>query len=524
MAELLNFDVNRMDELISRYGVRQLWKNILATRIQGHAGLKYILDDNEFSSVEILDDDLIFGLSIGEIGVLYEYCVASADSTSRKDNGQFFTPDDVAKFMVSKCLDFPSGKWLDPCSGIGNLAWHLVNAQVDKEDFLINKLILSDIDDLALLIARVLFTIDFQDKHDFLFNEIQGNFVQFDFLSAAENGSLSLFGEDTLGSIPTHDFIIMNPPYLATKSEDKRFETYKSGDLYGYFLENAIKTSEGFVSITPQSFTNAGKFSDLRNLLLKKFNNLTIYNFDNIPGNIFKGIKFGSTNTNKMNSIRVAITVAKPGKGKNHITSLMRWRTSEREEMFANIENFLCEIELSEEYFPKVSSVFKDLYTSLGSSRKLGEILAARPTEHALYVPSAPRYFIPALIKPVSRTSQRTLYFNNAKDMQTAYLVINSSLMYWWWRVRDGGMTLSLETLKGLPIPEFKINKKLITELEESEKVNRVYKRNAGADQENVKHPSSLISKLNNLVMPEFKEQLISTHENSELVQMKFMS
>lgn len=523
MAELLNFDVNRMDELISQYGVRQLWKNILATRIQGHAELKYILDDAEFSSVEILDEDLIRGLSIGEIGVLYEYCVASADSISRKDNGQFFTPDDVAQFMVSKCLDFPLGKWLDPCSGIGNLAWHLVDAQDEKEDFLINRLILSDIDDLALLIARVLLTIDFQDKHESLFNEIQCNFVKFDFLSVAENGSPSLFGEDGLGSIPSHDFVIMNPPYLATKSEDKRFETYKSGDLYGYFMENAIKTSKGFVSITPQSFTNAGKFSDLRNLLLRRFESLTIYNFDNIPGNIFRGIKFGSTNTNKMNSIRVAITVAKPGEGSRRITSLMRWRTSERKEMFSNIESFLCEVDLDEEFFPKVSSVFVDLYTSLKSSRILGEMLANRPTEYALYVPSAPRYFIPALKKPVSRTSQRTLYFNNSDDMQTAYLVINSSLMYWWWRVRDGGMTLSLETLRGLPIPEFKIDEDLIGDLQRSEVENRVYKKNAGADQENVKHPSTLIASLNNLVIPQFQEQLLATHENSDLVQLRFL-
>ena len=131
------------------------------------------------------------------------------------------------------------------------------------------------------------------------YEKIKGKFIKFDFLSVADNGEYNLFkSTKSLDGIPIHDFVIVNPPYLATKI-DSRFETSKSGDLYSYFLENIIKSSKGFISITPQSFTNAQKFKSLRRLLLNKFSNIKIFAFDNVPANIFKGIKFGSTNSFK---------------------------------------------------------------------------------------------------------------------------------------------------------------------------------------------------------------------------------
>jgi hypothetical protein len=319
-----------------------------------------------------------------------------------------------------------------------------------------------------------------------------------------------------LSEIPKHDFVIVNPPYLATDI-DVRFETSKAGDLYAYFLENIIKTSRGFISITPQSFTNAAKFSSLRKLLLKNYENLRIYTFDNVPANIFKGIKFGSKNSNQANSIRASIIIAKEGRGKRRITSLIRWRSSEREVLFKNLDKFLSDVPLSETYFPKVSRDYKKLYMQVKDLGTLGDICSSTRTKYALHVPSAPRYFIPALKKPVQRASQKTLYFHSSEDRDYAYLLINSSFMYWWWRVRDGGMTLSLETISTLPLLKFRTDSNLILALEKSEKTNKVYKQNAGAAQENVKHPKELMNHLNKVVIPEYADLLLTLHDNSEL-------
>lgn len=524
LASLFSFDEKPLEVLLDDFGLTIAWSSILRTHLMEQSeSLHYILENQFFKGAKHLERNILSGLSIGEIGVLYEFSVAYVDSADRKTNGQFFTPDDVADFMVKQAAEFPKGKWLDPCSGIGNLAWHLVDSMPNKEEFLIDSIVLSDRDSLALQIARVLFSVSFQNKNLNLYNDIEKNFVVFDFLSVSDDGGNYLFSNSNIHEIPEHDFVIVNPPFRSLSEEKPSFETAKSKDLYAYFLENILKTSTGFVSITPQSFTNARKFLPLRSLLIQKYSDLKIFNFDNIPGNIFYGVKFGSNNTNKANSIRVAITVAKQGQKRHRITSLLRWRTSERSSMFESVEHFLTELDLTADYFPKVSSMFKNLHDEISGLPTLGRLLSSKPTDFVLFVPSAPRYFISALRTSVSRASMKTLYFNTEKDLNLAYLVLNSSFMYWWWRVRDGGMTLSLETIRSLPVPNFKVNKTLVLELEESEKTNKVYKKNAGSLQENVKHPEALLRALNKLIVPNHWEMISSTHQNSDLPQLKYL-
>jgi hypothetical protein len=258
-------------------------------------------------------------------------------------------------------------------------------------------------------------------------------------------------------------------------------------------------------------------------LLLNNFPNISIYNFDNIPDNIFHGIKFGSKNSNKANSIRAAITIALPSPKVHKITSLLRWQSSEREKMLSSLDIFLSKVELTADYFPKVNKIFEPFFNELDKTKTLGQKMSDTITNFVLYVPSSPRYFIPALKKSVKRSSLKTIYFNNETDLNIAYTEINSSLMYWWWRVRDGGMTLSLETLKSLPLVDFIPSSEIIKKIESSEKVNKVYKMNAGEMQENVKHPISLLSEINNQIIPKYSEQLLKTHSNSELEQVCFL-
>jgi hypothetical protein len=380
---------------------------------------------------------------------------------------------------------------------------------------------MSDKDSLALEIGRVLFTLSFQKENPTLYFEIKQNFRVFDFLSVADDGRVGLFESENLDGIPRHDYVIVNPPYKSLLEADDRFETAESKDLYAYFLENIIKSSKGFVSITPQSFTNAKKFAPIRRLLLNEFSDLTIFTFDNIPGNIFFGVKHGSSNSNKANSTRIAISVAKQGENRRRITSLLRWRTSERAQLFSNTDKFLSEPNFTEDFFPKVGSALVDLYEEIQTYPTLGEMMGTSSRGITLYLPAAPRYFISALLTPVARASMKVLHFRTEEDANRAYLALNSSYMYWWWRVRDGGMTLALETIKSLPMPPFDVDNHLLEELKESENVNRVFKKNAGAMQENVKHPQDLVAKLNFLILRRYADRLALTHLNSDLAQIR---
>lgn len=518
MASIVDFNAGALERLVNELGIRDAWISILKTNLFGREDLKYVFSSASFKGARVLDNDLIAGLSVGEISVLYEYSHAIVDASARKSNGLFFTPDDVAAFMSSFAGRFPEGVWLDPCSGIGNLSWHLVAAQENPEDFLLNRLILTDKDELALLIARTLLTAAFQKRESRLFHKIKSRFKVLDFLSVADESTL-IPTKGSLREIPEHDYVIVNPPYLATTA-DPAFETSEARDLYAYFLENIVKTSAGFISVTPQSLTNASKFASLRELLLRKFSNITILCFDNIPGNIFKGIKFGSSNSNSANSMRAAIMIALPYAGSPRITSLVRWRTSERDRLFREVEDFVSEVPLTPEFFPKVSKVFESLYLEASAWDRLRGLTSTHETAYPLFVSSSPRYFIAATKAEMKRSSQRTIFFPDDALRDRAYMALNSSLMYWWWRVRDGGMTLSRETLLSLPMPEFETQRRLVERLEESEAVNRVYKQNAGEPRENVKHPTELVSALNEAICKAFADRLLLTHENSEFVHL----
>ena len=88
--------------------------------------------------------------------------------------------------------------------------------------------------------------------------------------------------------------------------------------------------------------------------------------------------------------------------------------------------------------------------------------------------------------------------------------------MYWWWRVNDGGMTISEKTLLTLPVlNEMFVDNELLTRIELSETTNRVIKRNAGKDNENVKHSPSLVREINAGIFPRFANMLDLLHNNS---------
>ena len=502
-----NLSIQDFNMILDRLGLHKAWYSVLATHLNSikRADLRYILSENEFKNIEIQKVDFLDGLSIGEISVLYEYSLAYMDYDKRKQEGQYFTPDDVAQVMAKKALTFPKNKvWVDPCSGVGNLSFWLIQYQQNQEDFLKNNLYLIDKDALALFIARFILAVSFQKKDSKLFINIKPRFIVADFLFS--------------DNLPKHDYAILNPPYLLVKP-DGRFETSAARDSYAYFLERIIKTSAGFVSITPQTFTNGQKFSSLRRLLLNNFTNLDVYCFDNVPDNIFRGIKFGSKNTNKANSTRAGIIVAKQNHNKNlfRITPLLRWRVKERRDLLNSLDNFLVEITPNENIFPKLQRDLLPLYNFARKQKKLmAHMVSRRPTSYRLIVPSTPRYFISALKCKVERSSFKTLYFYSKKEMETAYLLLNCSYMYWWWRVNDGGMTISEKTLLSLPIiDEMPIDKKLLTKIERSEKTNRVIKRNAGKDNENVKHPPILVREINSNLFPRFARALDLLHNNS---------
>jgi len=441
--------------------------------------------------VTALDGESPVGhMSIGEIGVVYEALMALSDRERRKSQGQFFTPDDVASFMADQARRFPLGAWLDPCCGVGNLAWHLANAMDDPGEFVATRLTLVDLDEVALKTAQVLLVASFADPDD--------RSALLRLVSRSEHRSFL-----DPAPLPSHDFVIVNPPYAAA-ARDGRFRSAAARDLYAYFLERVADESQGFVAITPASYLSAPKYAQLRQVLSERPGGDVLV-FDNVPDTCFRGFKYGSTNSSKTNFVRAAITVSAPADREWKVTPILRWAARSRRNLWLTAREFLVPRRTGPsgewaKVMPGTEGVWDALATA---SETLGTLVTSTPTPFRLEIASTPRYYVSASKRPLQRTSKHTLYFPSEHTMDKAYILLNSSLPYWWWRCLDGGITLPIRTLLTLPVPSaMEVNAELVRLLERSEEDHVVTKLNAGKHNENIKRPRELVDEIDSAILP----------------------
>jgi predicted RNA methylase len=370
----------------------------------------------------------------------------------KKKNGVFYTPEDMSLFMSLKAKSIDDGKgiWLDPCCGVGILSITLASLQDDPIEFITNRLIINEIDKKQLKIALD----NFKKKFGVEPKSYCEDYLKYDF---------------------NEDFIIMNPPYFK----------YKNRDIYAYFLDKTLKKTKGFVSINPMSFTNSIKYKNIRKLLLD-YKSINLYHFDNIPGHIFDDA-----------IIKVSVIVAYNGKNERKTTGLIRWKTEEREKMFSSLDQNLSNGILVEDIFYKT---YPDTTKYIVNGETLKNYVVNN-SEYPLYIANSPRYFISASTNRLDRTGQIKIYMKDLDSYNKALILLNSSYIYWWWRISDSSLSLTKKTLLMLPWIDVEYNDDVIRTIKNSESNNRVYKMNAGKKQENIKHPKDMITYLNSLFL-----------------------
>lgn len=449
----------------------------------------------EVLDVEPSGSDVLRDLTIGEVGVCYEALLAELDRKGRKDAGQFFTPDDAAAFLASRSRSFMPGRWLDPCCGVGNLSWHLAAAQADPAEFVRERLTLLDLDPVALKTAISMIALEYLAAGDVDgVHRFASRCVAGDFLGG--------------GTVPEYDYAILNPPY-AKAAPREGFSTASTRDLFAYFLERVAETSRGFVSVTPASYLSAPKYRSVRSVIQRYFPKGDVYTFDNVPDTLFRGYKFGSNNSSKTNFVRAAVTVCAPGPPGWRTTPIMRWRSVDRVSMFRDCERLLAPREIGPAgEWAKIGPELWPVWRRLADETKpLSELVAREKTEFAVEVASTPRYYVSASLRTLDRGSKIVLHFANREDRDRALLALNSSLPYIWWRMLDGGVTLSRRVLLSTPIPtKFDLDQSLLQRIRRSEQANVVIKLNAGRVNENIKHSRSLVKALDKHVLRESRE------------------
>lgn len=468
---------------------RQKWLEAVAVRTAAaHPALGHLM--KRVLGVEPQGPDVLAGLTIGEIGACYEALLADSDTESRKSEGQFFTPDDVARFMARSAATFGLGTWIDPCCGVGNLSWHLADSQQDPARFVREHLILVDSDATALRSAVALIAATFLEQNDAAgLLALHERSVQRDYLSPEP--------------LPSYDFAILNPPYAKT-SPRAEFITGNSGDLFALFMERVATTSLGFVSVTSASYLSSTKFQSLRTLLDQQVNGGDVFVFDNMPDTLFRGYKFGSSNTSVKNCVRAAITVAHPSSTSWRVTPILRWCAADRALLLDQCPDFLApRREGPHGEWAKVALESIPTWDALMQEKtSLRDLVSKAKTPYWLEVAMTPRYFISAAFRTLRRTSKTTLYFKTAEDRDWAAVILNSSIPYLWWRALDGGVTLPMRVLLSVPMMQVD-NAPLLAEMvRTSEQGSVVSKLNAGKPNENIKHPRAVVEALNAAILP----------------------
>ena len=430
--------------------------------------------------------------NIDNYGELYEIGLEHENKIDKKEMGKYYTPKDVA-LVMSRWLEPLEGENIcDVGCGVGNLILsYLEVIGKEKAYNLINNgnLYLYDMDDIALEICRYSIEMNYWKE---LLKRIKVKHC--DFLSQKIR-------------LPKESKVISNPPYYKITNFSDDWKITKviidSKELYSAFIEKIIKQSKSSVIITPYSFIGSGKFYSLRQIM-NNYNGFVV-SFDNVPGNIFNGRKYGIFNSNKGNSVRAAITVVENKKDVKgfRFTPLIRFKTEERSRMLKN--DYLYSL-LNDRYQIITSKrrnyykCHKDLLKVLDSwealsEQKMGNIIDSKYGKE-IYVPTTCRYFTVGSKKELIRDGKRIIHIPDDEKYNYVYCMLNSTFAYWYWRLYDGGINCPLTIINSIPIFYDKLTKfqkeeinKIAEEMQENENKYLVYKMNAGKSQENIKFP-----------------------------------
>lgn len=478
------YDIETYKKDITKRGLKETWTNIVNT----------LYSSKMSNSLFALDN----------FGALYELGLAHIDKESKKEMGKYFTPIDVSELMANWLIDLDGENICDVCCGTGNLILaylQKIGEKKAKQLLKDKKIYLYDIDEIALMICKYSIAIKYGKEYLENINCISGDFL------------------DKTIQLPINCKVIANPPYFKINEISSTWNTTEniknSKELYSAIMEKIILNSKSSVIITPYSFLGGNKFYPLR----KELNNFNGYivSFDNVPGNIFNGKKYGIFNSNTSNSVRASITVTEnQGEDKGYrISPLIRFKNEERNRLLKSdvLLGLLPKerqiVTEDDKAYYKCFGELETLYKAYKekSNKTLKDYLV-NCSDYSICVPNSCRYFTVGTLKDLKRTGKHTLYFESKEDRDLIYGVLNSSFCYWYWRLYDGGITYPLGLLKSLPIFVDNLTKmekekflRVVETMQSKESTYFVYKKNASEMQESVKFPIEYRSELNSILM-----------------------
>lgn len=426
---------------------------------------------------------------------------------SKKEDGVYYTPSDVADFMVAELAksSSSSGAWIDPACGTGVflrsiLSHALISGKAtwgELDEYL--QRFVFGIDKSALAVDSCAFVLlsELQDRRDV------SPFARW--LRIKENlscmDSLSLMPDcedpDLLGPPPSSTrleslfpncverftTLVMNPPYAQVdrqKSTGRCWVAIKGAgsggrfDIHLAFAEMLwrFNTIEAAAAVLPLSVaTNTSKvYRSVRKALATATGRTEMLFFDREPQALFgEDIK-----------TRNAIIFRFALQGRSfHTSSLLKWTAPQRPQIFSR-ERLVKIAEVNTERFvPKLGSpreacayrtlkamapVSLDRFIESTSRRQLDSLTLKPNSGRSTIAVSGTAYnflnifFAPDFVQlptgesELSRSPVFCMEFVDDRLAHAAYALAANRIVYWLWRVEGDGFHVTVDFIKDLPV------------------------------------------------------------------------
>jgi hypothetical protein len=262
------------------------------------------------------------------------------------------------------------------------------------------------------------------------------------------------------------EVIIGNPPYveLTKVAEEYRaigFDTETCGNLYALCIERCLQIicSSGYLGlVVQQPITSTIRMKPVRKLLLDGCRHVLSSTFDDRPSKLFDGIHHA----------RIAILIADKGLPQDGIfvTSYMKWYKDERASLFTRLNYFRDPgIGKQLDVFPKIGRALEASLSQkvIGQSNVLGALVSKAETDFRIYykitgvghwftiTTRAPRFFREGVESSSSR--EESICFADARARDIAFVLMNSSLFYWFYQLRTNCRDFNPSDFRGFPLP-----------------------------------------------------------------------
>ncbi len=203
------------------------------------------------------------------LGIHYTSVV---DVDHKKENGQFFTPLEIAKFMTGfSSKESEKVKILDPGCGVGILSAALCEVLAHRNNVKSIELVAFETDIDILPLSDLCF--------NYLAKWLKSKNIEFTYFLCKNDFILHnsrVLGSDIVNR-ECYDFIISNPPYFKLPKNDNRILAAKNvihgqTNIYSIFLLIAAKLlgqNGQLIFITPRSFCSGNYFRLFRELFFE---------------------------------------------------------------------------------------------------------------------------------------------------------------------------------------------------------------------------------------------------------------